>query len=100
MGRPWNDYSRVVYLKSFLDGMVDPEGWREWSKQEPKTSKVYYAEYGNYGPGSSTTRRVKWSGFKVINNVREAQKFCVGNFINGQVWLPETGVPFSDGLFY
>ncbi|KAH6761212.1 hypothetical protein C2S51_018161 [Perilla frutescens var. frutescens] len=98
LGRPWESYASVVFLRSSIDGMVDPAGWMDWNKEVARRSTVYYGEYGNYGPGSSTNRRVKWRGFKVIRDVGEAQKFCVSNFINGQVWLPQTGVPFSDGL--
>ncbi|XP_057803663.1 pectinesterase-like [Salvia miltiorrhiza] len=95
LGRPWRDYARVVYMRSYLDGMVDPVGWMDWGQ---KSETVYYAEYGNYGPGSPTKMRVRWSGFRVIKDIREAQKFCVANFIAGLKWLPHTGVPFSAGL--
>ncbi|KAL8548734.1 hypothetical protein ACS0TY_007845 [Phlomoides rotata] len=31
LGRPWKEYSRTVYMQSFLDGLIDPAGWKEWS---------------------------------------------------------------------
>ncbi|PIN10312.1 Pectinesterase [Handroanthus impetiginosus] len=96
LGRPWKKYSRTVYLESFLDSLIDPFGWTDW-KDHSGHSNVYYGEYGNYGPGSSTKRRVKWPGYRIIN-VTEEGKFSVGKFIDGQVWLPETGVPFSTAI--
>lgn len=29
--RPWKQYSRIVYLQSFMDSLIDPLGWHEWS---------------------------------------------------------------------
>ncbi|PIN08125.1 Pectinesterase [Handroanthus impetiginosus] len=97
LGRPWKKYSRTVYLESFLDSLIDPLGWTDWTDHSGH-STVYYGEYGNYGPGSSTKRRVKWPGYRIITDVTEARKFSVAKFIDGQVWLPETGVPFSTGI--
>ena len=30
LGRPWKQYSRIVFLLSELDAMVDPVGWIAW----------------------------------------------------------------------
>ncbi|KAL7205320.1 hypothetical protein ACSBR2_018297 [Camellia fascicularis] len=49
LGRPWQLYSRTVYMQSFLDSLINP------------------AEYNNRGPGSSTVNRVTWPGYHVIN---------------------------------
>lgn len=99
LGRPWQRYARTVYLKCFLDGMLDPIGWADWSFEGvDKTRTVFYAEFGNYGPGSSTNGRVKWRGFKAINDVHEVEGFSVGRFIDGEEWIPSTGVPFYGGI--
>ncbi|KAE8711538.1 putative Pectinesterase PPE8B precursor [Hibiscus syriacus] len=93
LGRPWKKYSRTVYVQSFMDSLIEPEGWIEWKGDFDTT--IYYAEYRNNGPGSSTDYRVNWPGYhKDINNT-EADKFTVSNFINGDKWLPATGVPFN-----
>ncbi|CAK9161076.1 unnamed protein product [Ilex paraguariensis] len=98
LGRPWEQYSRTVYLQTFLDSLVHPEGWMEWKNDHYKSRTLYYGEYKNYGPGSSTQARVKWPGYQVITDLKEAEKFSVANFIGGQSWLPNTGVPFTAGL--
>ncbi|KAI3700998.1 hypothetical protein L2E82_45639 [Cichorium intybus] len=97
LGRPWKQYSRTVFLKTFLDGLVDPAGWMPWSGNFALDT-LYYGEYMNTGPGSSTANRVNWKGYHVITSATEAAKFTVGNFIAGGSWLPATNVPFSSGL--
>ncbi|KAL0304765.1 UNVERIFIED_CONTAM: Pectinesterase 2 [Sesamum calycinum] len=98
LGRPWMKYSRTIYLKSFLDSLINPSGWMDWNTDYSRENTVYYGEYGNYGPGSSTKGRVKWPGYRVITSAIEAKQFSVAKFIDGKAWLPETGVPFSAGL--
>ncbi|XP_052181337.1 pectinesterase 2-like [Diospyros lotus] len=98
LGRPWRQYSRTVYIKTFLDSLVHPAGWLEWENTNFAIGTVYYGEYGNFGPGSSARWRVKWPGYHRIANPREAARFTVGNFIAGRTWLPATGVPFTVGL--
>ncbi|XP_030502686.2 pectinesterase [Cannabis sativa] len=96
LGRPWKEYSRTVFMQSFIDGFLDPAGWREWSG-DFALSTLYYAEYGNSGPGSNTSKRVNWTGYHLIN-ATDAANFTVSTFLLGDVWLPQTGVPYSGGL--
>ncbi|XP_027919318.1 probable pectinesterase/pectinesterase inhibitor 20 [Vigna unguiculata] len=96
LGRPWKEYSRTVYMQSFMDSLINPAGWHLWSGDFALTT-LYYAEYNNTGPGSSTQNRVTWSGYHVIN-ATDAANFTVSNFLGGDSWLPQTGVPYSSGL--
>ncbi|KAL6569372.1 hypothetical protein OROMI_013886 [Orobanche minor] len=93
LGRPWKKYSRTVFLKTDLDGLVDERGWKEWNG-DFALSTLYYAEYMNTGVGASTSNRVQWPGFHVLSDPNEANKFNVRNFIDGADWIPATGVPF------
>ncbi|XP_057718438.1 pectinesterase-like [Arachis stenosperma] len=97
LGRPWKLYSRTVYMKSFIDDLVDPAGWLEWNGTFALDT-LYYGEYQNRGPGSNTSARVKWPGYRVITNSTEASQFTVKQFILGDEWLNSTGVPFFTGL--
>lgn len=97
LGRPWQQYSRTVYIKTFLDSLINPAGWMEWSGNFALNT-LYYAEYMNTGPGSSTANRVKWRGYHVLTSPSEVSQFTVGNFIAGNSWLPATNVPFTSGL--
>lgn len=97
LGRPWKEYSRTVYMQSFMEGVINPAGWRAWDG-EFALSTLYYAEYANTGAGADTGNRVTWPGYHIITNATEAANFTVANFLLGQDWLPRTGVPLSAGL--
>ncbi|XVE56365.1 hypothetical protein DITRI_Ditri04bG0003600 [Diplodiscus trichospermus] len=97
LGRPWKEYSRTVFMQTYLDSLVDPAGWFEWDG-DFALDTLYYGEYKNIGPAASTSRRVTWKGYRVITSATEASKFTVANFIAGSSWLPDTGVPFTPGL--
>nr|GMC92962.1 probable pectinesterase/pectinesterase inhibitor 17 [Ipomoea batatas]GMD02185.1 probable pectinesterase/pectinesterase inhibitor 17 [Ipomoea batatas] len=97
LGRPWKEYSRTVFLQTYMESVVDPAGWLEWDG-EFALKTLYYGEYKNSGPGSSTGRRVGWGGYRVISSASEAARFSVENFIAGRSWLPATNVPFNAGL--
>ncbi|XVF33518.1 hypothetical protein REPUB_Repub17cG0175500 [Reevesia pubescens] len=97
LGRPWKQYSRTVFMKTFLDNLINPAGWMEWDGNFALNT-LYYAEYMNTGPGSSTSNRVKWRGYRVLTSASEASRFTVGNFLAGNSWLPASGVPFTSGL--
>ncbi|KAE8719260.1 phosphatase 2C family protein [Hibiscus syriacus] len=96
LGRPWQKYSRTVFMRSGLDGLIDAEGWLPWSGNFALSS-VYYAEHMNTGTGAGTAGRVNWGGYHVIG-AADAGKFTVGNFLAGNAWIPGTGVPFDAGL--
>lgn len=96
LGRPWKEYSRTVYMQSFMDGSVSPSGWHEWNGDFALNTS-YYAEFNNRGLGSDTSQRVAWPGFYNIN-ATDAANFTVSNFLSGDDWLPQTGVPYTGGL--
>ncbi|KAG6432351.1 hypothetical protein SASPL_103927 [Salvia splendens] len=93
LGRPWKKFSRTVFVKTDLDGLIDRRGWKEWSGGFALAT-LYYAEFMNTGGGASTAGRVKWPGFHVLIDAREAEKFSARGFIGGDQWIPATGVPF------
>ncbi|QCE06612.1 pectinesterase-like [Vigna unguiculata] len=97
LGRPWKTYSRTVYLKSYMEDLIDPAGWLEWNDTFALDT-LYYGEYMNKGPGSNTSGRVTWPGYRVINSSTEATQFTVAEFIQGSDWLNTTGIPFFSGL--
>ena len=97
LGRPWKNYSRTVYMETFMDSLINPAGWIAWSG-DFALSTLYYAEYDNTGPGSNTTNRVSWPTYHAINNATEAANFTVANFLLADDWLPQTGVPYNGGF--
>ncbi|GAB2249943.1 hypothetical protein Droror1_Dr00013302 [Drosera rotundifolia] len=97
LGRPWEEYSRTVVMESYLDSLISPAGWLEWDGTFA-LSTLFYAEYANTGPGSSTSRRVTWPGYHAFTSATQVAEFSVANFIAGNSWLPATNVPFISGL--
>ncbi|ONK70969.1 uncharacterized protein A4U43_C04F3370 [Asparagus officinalis] len=58
LGRSWSNYSTTVYIRSYMNRIVDPSGWRKWSNRDsPTLYKVHYAEYANYGSGNGTQQQ-------------------------------------------
>jgi pectin methylesterase-like acyl-CoA thioesterase len=55
LGRPWRDYSTVVFLNTEFKAPLDPKGWLEWGGRL-KTSD--YAEYGSHGQAGDLAQRV------------------------------------------
>nr|KYP35741.1 putative pectinesterase/pectinesterase inhibitor 60 [Cajanus cajan] len=98
LGRPWQQYSRVVVMKTFMDTLVNPLGWSPWDDSDFAQDTLYFGEYQNYGPGASTTNRVTWPGFHVIKSPSEASQFTVSRLLAGPTWLGSTTVPFTSGL--
>uniref|UniRef100_A0A7N0THH6 Pectinesterase n=1 Tax=Kalanchoe fedtschenkoi TaxID=63787 RepID=A0A7N0THH6_KALFE len=97
LGRPWKDYSTTIYMNSSLSSIVQPQGWLPWmGTTAPDT--VFYAEYLNTGPGADTKNRVGWKGLKLNLTSKAAGAFTVKSFIQGDKWIPSTGVPYKGGL--
>ncbi|RWW46272.1 hypothetical protein BHE74_00047809 [Ensete ventricosum] len=96
LGRPWAIYSTTVYMESYMDGLVDPAGWVEWSGDQGLDT-LYYGEYMNSGPGSATDSRVTWPGYHVMD-YDDAYSFTVSQFIDDGEWLESTAFPYDNGV--
>ncbi|CAI7570027.1 unnamed protein product [Penicillium glandicola] len=97
LGRPWNQYARVVYIDSYLDSCVEAAGWEQWSKSSPQTSDVIFGEYGNYGSGSGTSMRATFASQLTDADVAQ---FELANFFSTTSWIDFThvdGTPFVPG---
>lgn len=55
LGRPWRDYSTVVFYDTDVEVKLDPAGWSDWSGRL-KTST--YREYKSHGPGVDGGQRI------------------------------------------
>ncbi|XP_065849881.1 pectinesterase/pectinesterase inhibitor PPE8B-like [Euphorbia lathyris] len=97
LGRPWKNFSRSVFMQSYMSDAIRPEGWLEWNG-DMYLDTLYYGEYLNYGPGAGQGKRVKWPGYHIFNTSNQANNFTVSQFIEGNLWLPSTGVRFTAGL--
>ncbi|KAI3411423.1 Pectinesterase [Psidium guajava] len=89
LGRPWGEYSRVVFALSYLSSAILPQGWDDWDGQK-KHSNVYYGEYKCFGPGADRSQRVDWS--RGLSD-GEAAPFLTKTLIGGQEWLGRKPTP-------
>ncbi|XP_022150485.1 probable pectinesterase/pectinesterase inhibitor 25 [Momordica charantia] len=96
LGRPWKQYSRTVYMQSYIGDLISPVGWLEWNGTAGLET-LYYGEFENHGPGANTSMRVNWPGYSLMN-ATQAMNFTVYNFTMGDTWLPYTDIPFNGGL--
>ncbi|OIW10371.1 hypothetical protein TanjilG_28122 [Lupinus angustifolius] len=94
LGRPWKKYARVAVMNSFLDTLVDPQGWSPWDTTNFALDTLYYGEYQNSGPGSSTSNRVKWPTFHVMRSPSEVFPFTIDGLLSDR----KTNVPISTDL--
>lgn len=97
LGRPWKEFSRTIVMETEIGEFIHPDGWTPWAGNFALDT-LYYAEFNNTGPGSSTSARIKWPGYKVINK-EEASKYTVQNFLKG-TWVQSSGVPSQQGMYY
>lgn len=98
LGRPWNNNSRVAYVDCYLDSMIKPAGWNQWSTSAPQTNGVLYGEYHNYGPGSNICARASYSEQLSDSDVVQ---FQLGNFFASTGFIDFSRVdtqPFKVGI--
>ncbi|URE12582.1 pectinesterase [Musa troglodytarum] len=96
LGRPWKARSRTIIMESTIGDLIKPEGWLPWDGDQ-FLNTLFYAEYGNRGPGAGTSGRVKWPGFHVIDR-QTAQKYTVNSLIQGHRWIKFSGIPYLGGF--
>ncbi|MRX47039.1 pectinesterase family protein [Pedobacter puniceum] len=82
LGRPWRPHAKTVFISTFMDKHIKPEGWDNW--RDPKNeSTVFYAEYGSSGLGAFVRERVKWAHQL---KQKELRAYTLSKVFNG--WQP------------
>ncbi|KAL3538206.1 hypothetical protein ACH5RR_001572 [Cinchona calisaya] len=98
LGRPWKEYSRTIIMESFIDDLIQPDGWLAWNGSFALDT-LFYAEFNNRGPASNKMLRVTWTGVKELQPTR-LERFLPSKFIEGDTWIPTTGVPYNPGFIF
>ncbi|RCV12364.1 hypothetical protein SETIT_2G263400v2 [Setaria italica] len=75
-----------------------PQGLAAVGAPQVPPDTLYYAEYKNGGPGAAVSGRVNWRGVHANLDASTARSFTVEKLINGNDWLPSTGVEYKPGL--
>ena len=87
LGRPWRDYSTVIFMHTEMGGKIDPAGWSEWHAEvSRKLDTSYYAEFDSTGPGAHRAERDKHTH---LLTPEEAKQYEPANFLRGtDSWNP------------
>lgn len=96
LARPWKEYSRTIIMESYIDDVIQSQGYLPWNDTFALDT-LFYTEFNNRGPSSSKDQRVKWPGIKELTSER-IQRFTATHFIDGDLWIPHTKVPYASGL--
>jgi pectinesterase len=85
LGRPWRDFSNVIYLNTEMSAVVRGAGWQNWDLPgREKTAR--YGEYNSTGPGANPKARVSWSRQLTRS---EAKQITVKRVLSGvDGWVP------------
>ena len=96
LGRPWKEYSRTIIMNTFIPDFIQPQGWQPWLGNFGLDT-LFYSEVQNIGPGAALAGRVTWPGIKTLSD-EEILSFTPDQYIQGDVWVPGKGVPYTPGL--
>jgi pectinesterase len=89
LGRPWQPYAAVAYVRCRMGAHIVPEGWNNWGNPgNEKTAR--YSEYKCTGPGADRSRRVPWS--RELPD-EEAAGYTIRDILGGaEGWDPKSTV--------
>ena len=87
-GRPWRDYSRVIFLNTRIDAKLERGGWREWTPGTThRLATAFYAEHASTGPGSRDGPRQPHA---MTLSAVEAERWSAKNHLAGHDgWAPQ-----------
>ena len=87
LGRPWRDYSRVIFLNTRIDAKLERAGWREWTPgTTQRLSTAFYAEHASTGPGAVDGPRQPYA---LTLSAVEAERWSLKNHLGGHDgWSP------------
>ena len=88
LGRPWRDYSRVIFLRTRIDAELHPDGWREWTPGSTgRLATAFYAEYASTGIGAPRLAR---EPFSMQLSAVEAERWSARHLLAGDDgWAPQ-----------
>ena len=88
LGRPWRDYSRVIFLNTRIDAPLHAEGWREWTPGETnRLATAFYAEYASTGIGAPRLAREPYS--RQLSAVEAGQWSAARLLAGDDGWAPQ-----------
>jgi pectin methylesterase-like acyl-CoA thioesterase len=81
LGRPWRDYSTVIFINTDIEAPIMAAGWSDWkSAPQPRLPTATYAEFNSRGPGANPKAREPLS--KQLT-AAEAKKYETKSYLAG-----------------
>jgi pectin methylesterase-like acyl-CoA thioesterase len=81
LGRPWRDYSTVIFMNTDIEAPIMAAGWSDWkSSPQPRLPTATYAEFHSTGPGANAKAREPYS--KQLT-AEEARKYETKAYLAG-----------------
>ncbi|WP_420239410.1 pectinesterase family protein [Telmatobacter bradus] len=91
LGRPWNKYSKVIFIDTAMTAPIATAGWIEWSSSTAYLDTADYAEYGSTGTGASGYTSKKRESYAVYLTSSETSQYAANTFLAGSdSWEPTT----------
>ncbi len=89
LGRPWRDYSTVIFLNTDIEAPILAAGWSDWKgAPQPRLPTATYAEFNSTGPGANPKAREPYSKQLTLE---EARKYETKAYLAGtDGWDPAT----------
>lgn len=78
-----------------MGNIIDPAGWKQWSKSTPNIGNVTFGEYGNYGPGSVREEGPRATFSEQLNASIPIRSILGENF-QDEWWVDTTYLDLSD----
>ncbi|CAL8164609.1 unnamed protein product [Prunus armeniaca] len=83
LGRPYRNYSRVLFASTYMENIITPEGWSTWEKRS--LNLITFSEVNCKGPGADMSHRVPWE--KKLSDQEVTYLTNPASFIDQDGWL-------------
>ncbi|CAL0320963.1 unnamed protein product [Lupinus luteus] len=101
LARPWKNYSRTIFLDTYIDDVIQCNGYVPWQGSKGTISSkdtCFYAEYNNDNfPGSNKSKLVNCNGIKKLTK-KSASSFLPSKFFHKDDWIKVTRIPYQSGM--
>lgn len=99
LARPWKNHSRTIFMNTYIEALIQPEGYMPWQGQNGLSGmdNCFYAEYNNTGPGSNKSKRVKWRGIITLTS-ESVSRYSPYKFFHGDDWIKVTRIPYYSAV--
>ncbi|KAK9949214.1 hypothetical protein M0R45_004747 [Rubus argutus] len=86
LGRAYRNYSRVLFVGTYMRNVITPEGWSLWTPLQIRYANlITFSEVNCRGPGADISHRISWE--KKLSHEEVRYLTNTTSFINQDGWL-------------